>query len=436
MLFISDKQTTDELNLLGRHQPGSVYRLFNRVKTRGGERLLENMLRHPLTNAGDINERIGVFRYFQQAGYIFPVDGETVAQFAAWVDSGANSTFAGTALSTIRKKALATLVRDEGYGQQEAGLRAAARLLQKLEVFVSAMTPSSTAYNGRIQEVREILSDKRIEKLRSPGTGFSLKEAAYYEHLLKKTLSGKMETLLSFLHEMDVYISVSSVAKEKGFIYAKAVADEANTFKVKNLKHPCLKGAVGNDLELDRQRNLLFLTGANMAGKSTLMKSVGIALYLAHAGFPVAAGAMTFSIKDGLYTSINVPDNISLGYSHFYAEVLRVKQAAELVSKGKKMLVIFDELFKGTNVKDAYDGTLAITKAFSSYSNCLFIISTHIIEVGEALSENPQIMFGYMPTEMDGNHPHYTYRLQEGITEDRQGMLIIQNEGIPEMLRS
>src|SRR5690606_1636165 len=141
-------------------------------------------------------------------------------------------------------------------------------------------------------------------------------------------------------------------------------------FEVVDLRHPCLPGAVGNDLRLDQQGNVLFLTGANMAGKSTWMKSIGIAIYLAHMGFPLAVGSMRFSVLDGMYTSINVADNIALGYSHFYAEVVRVKQAALAASSGKRLMLMFDELFKGTNVKDAYDGTLAVTEGFITYDTC------------------------------------------------------------------
>jgi DNA mismatch repair protein MutS len=157
-------------------------------------------------------------------------------------------------------------------------------------------------------------------------------------------------------------------------------------------------------------------------------------MYMAHIGFPVAALSMEFSVREGIYSSINVADNIALGYSHFYAEVVRVKNAAEATSTGKYLLLMFDELFKGTNVKDAYDGTLAVTEAFSEYQHCLFIVSTHIIEVGEKLKEKNNIQFTYMPTVMEGAIPGYTYRLEKGITEDRQGMMIIRNEGILELI--
>ena len=97
---------------------------------------------------------------------------------------------------------------------------------------------------------------------------------------------------------------------------------------------------------------------------------------------------------------------------------------------------MFDELFKGINVKDAYDGTLAVTEGFAEYLDCLFVVSTHIIEVGESLKKLPNIQFKFMPTVLEGAVPRYTYRMEEGITGDRQGMMIIRNEGILEMIDS
>jgi DNA mismatch repair ATPase MutS len=144
---------------------------------------------------------------------------------------------------------------------------------------------------------------------------------------------------------------------------------------------------------------------------------------------------MEFSVKDGLFSSINVPDDLEHGYSHFYAEVLRVKTVAQAVDSGKNLVVIFDELFKGTNVKDAYEATLSITEAFCRHNNCIFIISTHIIEVGHALqNRSANIRFLFMPTVMQGNIPTYTYLLKEGITADRQGMMIIENEKILDLI--
>jgi DNA mismatch repair ATPase MutS len=101
------------------------------------------------------------------------------------------------------------------------------------------------------------------------------------------------------------------------------------------------------------------------------------------------------------------------------------------------MVVIFDELFKGTNVKDAYDATLSVTAAFAKYRNCAFIISTHIIEVGVALrGDHSNLQFAYLPTIMEGTVPRYPYKLTTGITSDRHGMIIIENEKILDIIRA
>ncbi len=241
---------------------------------------------------------------------------------------------------TLAKKWLAALTRDERFKKNVQGLQATIVTLHKCYHFVESIHNPEGQFGKRVQAIREILQDKRLEKLRSIDIykALSVQTLGYYNHLLKAKLHPQMEELLSFIYETDLYIAVSEVARIKRFNYAKALPAEENILRVKDLCHPCIDKAVGNDLLLEQNSNVLFLTGANMAGKSTLMKSVGIVLYLAHMGFPVAVTEMEFSVRDGLYSSINVSDNIGLGYSHFYAEVVRVKQAARCGSQWKAII--------------------------------------------------------------------------------------------------
>lgn len=96
-----------------------------------------------------------------------------------------------------------------------------------------------------------------------------------------------------------------------------------------------------------------------------------------------------------------------------------MKKVAQQVRQTQHLIVVFDELFRGTNVKDAYDATVAVTEAFAGIRNCTFIISTHIIEAGEVLKERcDNINFVYLPTKMEGSKPVYTYTLAPGITDD------------------
>lgn len=435
MSFIADKQTLDDLNLTGKYKPDSVYGLFNRVQTAGGEKLLDSLFQHPLSDPDAINQRSGLFQYFQRKGLGFPLRGETLQVMEGYLGAGGAGLVSNLA-AMARLRVMETVVRDEGYGRVRAGLQATIEVIKALRTFVENLEEEGP-FGDRVCDMKTLFHDRRLAWMVTIDmTRLSWMQLARYDHLLRKVLRKEMETLMEIIYELDVYIAVAGVATEKGLAYAQALPSAEELIHIRGLRHPRLDKGVRNDVTLSQRTNMLFLTGANMAGKSTLMKSFGIAVYLGHMGFPVAVEEMRFSVRDGLYTSINVPDNLSLGHSHFYAEVLRVKKVAQEVGSGRNFVVIFDELFKGTNVKDAYDATLAVTAELAEYRNCLFIISTHIIEVGEALRTRAgNIRFAYLPTVMEGMIPRYPYVLEEGITADRHGMMIIGNEGVLEMIR-
>ena len=106
------------------------------------------------------------------------------------------------------------------------------------------------------------------------------------------------------------------------------------------------------------------------------------------------------------------------------------------MNRWPNLVIIFDELFRGTNVKDAYDATVAVTEAFARKKSSIFMISTHIIEAGDELKKKcNNIEYVYLPTVMEGAVPRYTYKLEKGITADRHGMIIIRNEGILDILK-
>lgn len=428
----ADRQTLDDLNLTGKYRPGSVYSLFNRVKTAGGGRLLDEIFDKPLTDAGKINKRVERFRFLQGKKLVFPFTSAKAGKVEDYLHGGAT-----TIANVMKLRLQGALVKDEGYGLIVEGVSLMVDFIHYCREFFRQLADGAGPWEADVKQANAILDDERLRDL-PPGHSkdqWGLWTIAEYHLLFGKRLQREMGILCGIVYEFDLALAVGDVAEERGFAWPRARMGEDNVYRVSDLRHPGLVEAVGNDLGLDDGSNLLFLTGANMAGKSTLMKAFGISLYLAHMGFPVAARDMEFSVKEGIFSSINVPDDLSLGYSHFYAEVLRVKKVAQAVSRGKNLVVIFDELFKGTNVKDAYDATLSVTKAFAAYKKCWFMISTHIIEVADALAKDGRnIQFSYLPTVMSEKTPTYTYRLTEGVSADRQGMVIIENEGILGML--
>ena len=445
MSFIADKQTLEDMNLLGKYKQHSIFSLFNKVKTSGGEQLLTKMFQNPLTDPGAINTRSETFKYFEGKQVAFPFSNEQFSAMENYLSGSSGTNYPVILINLLKKKLLFTIVKDEEYPKIQTGLQQTITVLNQCKTFISQLEGDGKKAYGQqghpfydeLLTVKNILNEPKLEWLTEEQTTsnqYTLQKAAKYDYVLRHVMQQALQTVMEIFYQLDIYIAVANLAKEKNFNYAKALPKETNYLIATELRHPNIPKAVANPISFSQQSNMIFLTGANMAGKSTFMKAFGINVYLAHMGFPVAATRMEFSVKKGIYTSINVPDNLDMGYSHFYAEVLRVKKVAEEVSSGKDLVVIFDELFKGTNVKDAYDATLAVTAAFSEYRNCLFIISTHIIEAGEVLKLQSNIQSLYLPTIMNGNIPTYTYQLQQGISSDRHGMMIIENEGILEML--
>lgn len=440
MSFTVDKQTLEDLNLLGKFTPGSIFGMFNKVQTSGGERLLQQLFKNPLMDPTAINKRSLVFGYFQDKGLELPFSSAEFRKVENYLSTGSSGNYPAALIGLFSKKMQASLLRDERYAALQEGLSATIKLFNSLNDFLEKLNgPDTTPFSEDMDVFRPILGRPALTKLlrETEGGAFSTARLAAYDYLLKHTLQKDIEILLEHIYRLDVYLAVGKVGKGHGLAYAQAQPKETQMISISALWHPALIKGVANAVTFSKNNNMIFLTGANMAGKSTFMKSLGIALYLAHMGFPVAARGMYFSVCDGIYSSINVPDSLNMGYSHFYAEVLRVKKAAEEVASGKSFLVLFDELFKGTNVKDAYDATLSVTTAFAQFRQCFFIISTHIIEVGQALRKTSgSVQFAFLPTVMDGKVPRYTYLLEQGITTDRQGMLIIENEGILDLLKN
>lgn len=439
MAFIADNQTLEDLNIRGRYKSNSLYSIFNRTKTNGGGQLLDHMFHHPLTDENEINRRSAIFQYFQEKAWEFPVDMDEFGVMENYLLSGGGQSWASNALQVARRRSLKAMGLMQEYNLFNTGFNTAIRLLKDWYTFFMRLQKEDAHHplGKEMEAFQKVYSHQKLSWLLQPVTEGRLSgwQVAGYDHLLRNVLHDDMKALLQLMYLIDLCISVSDVAREKKFVYAAALPRPQRVIDIKDCRHPGLDKAIGNDLLLDQNSNMLFLTGANMAGKSTFMKSFGVAVYMAHMGFPVAAASMRFSVRDGIYSSINVPDNLDMGLSHFYAEVLRVKNVAEEVASKKDLLVIFDELFKGTNVKDAYDATLAVSDAFSAYRNCAFIISTHIIEVGTVLMEKcNNLQFSYLPTIMDGQIPRYTYRMQQGITSDRHGMMIIENERILDII--
>ncbi len=439
MQYIIDKQTDTDLNISGRFRVNSMFSFFDQTVTKGASNLMEKIFLEPLLDFKKINSRKDVFKSLTDFNQEFPVTAEQFKEVEDYLSSTDHSNILLSSLAMAKIKLMKTLVNDEEYVSILDGITATKAFLKKVVPYFDCIAHAvqGTDFEQRVLQAQAVLAEGNLANFIKSGEGGSTNSAAC-NRLLRYSCADGLKLVLNVLVEADFYTTVSRVGRENGLVYAQALGNKDMLVNMKNVRHPKVAGAIGNDICLTHEKNLIFLTGANMAGKSTLMKSISIAIHMAHLGFPLAVDSMEFTPLEGMFTSINVSDDITQGYSHFYAEVVRVKNVAEQVAKKKRFLVVFDELFKGTNVKDAYDGTVAITRALSGCRASIFIISTHIMEAGVTLREECKNMqFLYLPTKMtEHGRPRYTYKLEEGIADDRYGMVIIKNEHIIEIIKN
>jgi DNA mismatch repair ATPase MutS len=124
------------------------------------------------------------------------------------------------------------------------------------------------------------------------------------------------------------------------------------------------------------------------------------------------------------------------GESFFFNEVQRIKSTIEKISDGKKWLILIDELFKGTNQQDAVKCSVTVIEGLRKMHNALFVLSTHLYEIGEELKQYPNIQFCYFETSVVDDQLVFSYQLKEGISNDRLGYLILRKEGVVEMLKN
>ncbi|MFN5761234.1 MAG: MutS-related protein [Sphingobacteriales bacterium] len=265
---------------------------------------------------------------------------------------------------------------------------------------------------------------------------FMVSEVIRYGHFLKEIFQNSMFELINIYCQFDAWYSMAMAMKKFNLTFPEIIEQKEPFLQAEGMYHLLIPEAIPYDVEMSRETNFIFLTGANMAGKSTFIKSVGLSVFLAHIGMGVPARSLKLSLFDGILSNINVTDNIVKGESFFYNEVQRIRNTVLKINDGRKWLVLIDELFKGTNIQDAMKCSLTVIRGLIKIKQSLFILSTHLYEIGDALKAYPNISFKYFETSITEKDIHFSYQLKEGVSNDRLGYLILQREGVVEMLDS
>ena len=196
-----------------------------------------------------------------------------------------------------------------------------------------------------------------------------------------------------------------------------------------DIGHPLLREAVCNDISMDKRTGILLITGSNMSGKSTLLRTLGINLVLAYTGAPACAKNFSCSMLR-IYTCMRVSDNLGENISSFYAELLRIKQIVSASKNHTNIFFLLDEIFKGTNSQDRHAGAKVLIQQLSK-AGAMGMVSTHDLELGNIERESDRRIRNYHFREYyKNNQIHFDYKLRPGISTTRNAMYLIRMAGI------
>jgi DNA mismatch repair ATPase MutS len=249
----------------------------------------------------------------------------------------------------------------------------------------------------------------------------------------KAEYKNRFPVWLQMLGEVDAFISLGNYAgNNPGFVYP-VKSDNNVVLATKKLGHQLIDESkrVCNDFSLEQKGTICIITGANMAGKSTFLRTVAVNYILAMTGAPVCAEEMKFTpVK--LFTSMRTADSLSNNESYFYAELKRLKLLKEKIEIGEPVLFILDEILKGTNSADKSSGSGLFVKKMVELG-ATGVIATHDTSLGEMENSSPGKIFNKcFEIDIAGEIIKFDYRLQNGITKKMNAVLLMKQIGIIE----
>jgi hypothetical protein len=197
-----------------------------------------------------------------------------------------------------------------------------------------------------------------------------------------------------------------------------------------NLGHPLIAaaGRVGNPLKVGDRNRVLLITGSNMSGKSTYLRTAGINLVLAFAGAPVCAASFRCAPLD-IYTCMRIADNLEKNISSFYAEILRIKSIVEASAGPRPLFFLLDEIFKGTNSLDRHTGAKILIKQLIR-NKAIGLVSTHDLELGELAGEQPGVGNFHFQEHFKDDQLNFDYQLRPGVSTTRNALYLMKAAGI------
>ncbi|HEV7381117.1 MAG TPA: DNA mismatch repair protein MutS [Dyadobacter sp.] len=431
--------TLHELQIIGeKAQEHTILSFFDKTISYGGRDLLKRMIREPKECVGDILQQQELLRSVI-ANYSYWEVNVSHAYIAAtehYYESNIGHTMSQDIVQHWLQTMLFAYKNEAEFYLIQSGVTATIRVFRAMKktVWLLSYMDVPDSFKKDFEFIVSFLDSLMLRPyMQEEDRGINKISVFHLDYFLRKQRKDDFRKMLDVLYKLDALVSVATVARDHSLCFPEFASIDG-VLEVAGLWHPLLQNPVKNGCVLAGETGICILTGANTSGKTTFLKALGISVYLAHLGWPVPAANLRLSFSDRLFTSIHLSDDLTLGYSHFYNEIMRIKEIAQALGDGQKCLVLIDELFRGTNQEDALHCSGTVVNGFLNYPSSVFVISTHLMELLKSYDTNPYIRFNCFKTNITTNGFENTYKLEAGIATEKVGKLIMDNVGIPALL--
>lgn len=248
----------------------------------------------------------------------------------------------------------------------------------------------------------------------------------------QRTSSKHLADWLTVIGEVETLCSLAAFSyNHPSYTYPALCPNGVTSFEAVAMGHPLIPASrmVANDATLAARPTFMVVTGANMAGKSTYLRTIGINFVLASIGAPVCAEKLCFTPAP-LFTSLRTSDSLKDSESYFFAELKRLKQIIDRLKAGEPLFILLDEILKGTNSVDKQSGSLALVEQLVSLQ-AAGVIATHDLALGELAKSFPsEITACCFEADITDDELTFTYKLRQGIAQNMNACFLMKKMGI------
>ncbi len=402
---------------------------------------IENLLRNSLSDLKSNIEFIGIFIF--QAAFV-------VNMCLAFIGQG-NKTFviASFVLVVIENVRLRKKIKTAAaYGWSVS----ASHYLDSFRLAVEILEKFSGLNKPELSKILSVFERKksvslRIKKLEQVSGALGVRQNfivhglvhlvvpwdilwTYRLDKIRKEIQSDLPKWEKALAEIEAFLSIAMYA-EANPDFVDAHIDNSKLLSATNVRHPLIpKGrAIGNPIVIDEKEKCILITGSNMSGKSTFMRSVGVNYLLAKAGAPVAADSFSFC-NQPLYSSLSGGDSLQEGLSSFYAEVKRLKEILDATKNYKSILFLIDEIFRGTNNRERLAGSQAYIKEIVSIGG-KGIVTSHDLELAQLEKLNIGIVNYHFRETIQNSEMSFSYEKQKGPCPTTNALEVMKLNGLP-----